>query len=354
MAKPAITKRSVKGAALTYSELDTNFQNLDDATITLQAGTGGTNVVSDLNGVITLVAGNNITLAGNNTAKTVTITANETQNLFQTVNAGGTSLVADSTTDTLTVSAGTGIGVSGNASTDTITVSNTGVITVTGTSGRISSSGGANPAIDLVATAVAAGSYTNASVTVDAYGRITAAANGTAPVTAVTGTSGRISSSGGTTPAIDLVTTAVTAGTYTTANITVDAYGRITAAANGTSGGQINVDNLLVGDRTGINPVFIQADINGTTVTSKGLVILANSGSGSANHARVDLYGDGYVGINCNANNKSISLFGILQLSQVTTTIRNSIPSIQEGMIIFNSTTNKFQGRANGVWVDLH
>lgn len=73
MAKPAITKRATKGSALTYNELDTNFQNLDDATITLQAGTGGTNVVSDLNGTITLVAGSNITLAGNNTAKTLTI-----------------------------------------------------------------------------------------------------------------------------------------------------------------------------------------------------------------------------------------------------------------------------------------
>jgi hypothetical protein len=73
MAKPAITKRATKGSALTYNELDTNFQNLDDATITLQAGTGGTNVVSDLNGTITLVAGTNVTLAGNNTAKTLTI-----------------------------------------------------------------------------------------------------------------------------------------------------------------------------------------------------------------------------------------------------------------------------------------
>jgi hypothetical protein len=327
MTKPAITKRAVKGAALTYAELDTNFQNLDDATITLQAGTGGTNVVSDLNGVITLVAGNNITLAGNNTAKTVTITANETQNLFQTVVAGATSLVADSTTDTLTLASGTGITVTGDSGTDTATFT-------------------------LANTAVTAGSYTNASVTIDQQGRVTAASNGTAPVTAVTGTSGRISSSGGTTPAIDLVATAVTAGSYTTANITVDAYGRITAAANGTSGGQINVDNLLVGDRTGVNPVYIQADINGTTVTSKGLSILSNTGG--VNHARVDLYGDGYVAINTATNNQSISLFGVLQLATITTTIRNSIPSIQEGMIIFNSTTNKFQGRANGVWVDLH
>lgn len=73
MTKPVITTRAGKGSALTYEELDANFTNLDDATITLQAGTGGTEVASDLNGKITLVAGTNITLSGNNTAKTLTI-----------------------------------------------------------------------------------------------------------------------------------------------------------------------------------------------------------------------------------------------------------------------------------------
>lgn len=73
MTKPAITKRSVKGAALTYNELDTNFQNLADATLTLTAGTGGTAVTADLNGNITLVAGTNVTITGDNTAKTITI-----------------------------------------------------------------------------------------------------------------------------------------------------------------------------------------------------------------------------------------------------------------------------------------
>jgi hypothetical protein len=73
MAKPAITKRTTKGSALTYSELDTNFQNLADATVSLTAGTGGTAVTADLNGNITLVAGTNISLTGDNTAKTLTI-----------------------------------------------------------------------------------------------------------------------------------------------------------------------------------------------------------------------------------------------------------------------------------------
>jgi hypothetical protein len=75
MAKPSITKRNTKGAALTYSELDTNFQNLKDATISVTAGSGGTSVSVDLNGNLTLVAGTNITLSGNNTTKEITITS---------------------------------------------------------------------------------------------------------------------------------------------------------------------------------------------------------------------------------------------------------------------------------------
>ena len=73
MTKPVIVTRAGKGSALTWTEGDTNLTNLQDATITLTAGTGGTAVVSDLNGTVTLVAGTNVTLSGDNTAKTITI-----------------------------------------------------------------------------------------------------------------------------------------------------------------------------------------------------------------------------------------------------------------------------------------
>jgi hypothetical protein len=128
MTKPAITKREVKGTPLTYAELDTNFQNLKDATVSLRAGTGGTTVASDLNGVITLVAGSNITLSGDNTAKTLTINAaNESQNIFQNIAVAGQSTVsADTTSDTLTLVAGTNVTITTNASTDTITINSTG------------------------------------------------------------------------------------------------------------------------------------------------------------------------------------------------------------------------------------
>lgn len=85
MAKPTIVTRTTKGSALTWTEGDANITNLRDATLTVKAGTGGTDVVNDLNGIITLVAGTNVTLSGDNTAKTVTINASGSSGLANVV-----------------------------------------------------------------------------------------------------------------------------------------------------------------------------------------------------------------------------------------------------------------------------
>lgn len=152
MPKPAITKRTTKASALTYSELDTNFQNLADATLALKAGTSGTSVVSDLNGVITLVAGTGITLAGDNTAKTLTITSDSAQNTFSNISVGGNTLVADSTSDTLVITTGAGMNITSSAGSDTINFA-------------------------ITTTSVTPGNYTAATISVDSTGRITAAAS---------------------------------------------------------------------------------------------------------------------------------------------------------------------------------
>lgn len=107
-----------------------------------------------------------------------------------------------------------------------------GTVTAVTATAPISSTGGTTPDISHDTSGVTPGSYTSANITVDEWGHLTAAASGGSggTVTNVTATA-PISSSGGTTPNITHDNSGVSAASYAGATITVDAKGHVTAAS---------------------------------------------------------------------------------------------------------------------------
>ena len=159
-------------------------------------------------------------------------------------------------------------------------------------------------------------------------------------------------------------------GSIDTAHIADEA---VTAAKISTTDSVFNVQsngNVGIGTSNPVNKLQVHGNIisvantvevsNGGSANGQGMYSPAENelAFSTASTERMRIDDDGNVGIGTTTPNGSAKLdvsgtTGGILLPRLTTTQRGLLTPAN-GLVIYNSTANKFQGYAGGAWVDLH